>query len=659
MKFTKSLYSNVKYLLVIMMLCGVTSVLAQQAEVPTAWPPQGIDGLGVSVHFIFRNIQPEDQKKTEEEWFTEYDRQLDQIADMGLKIVRMDNTWRWTDESKSKYDFKLHHKLVEACSKRGLRVLTILSFCHPLYEKTHSIRSKDGQQSFAEFCARMVKEFKGKGVIWEMWNEPNLLGFWKPKANPKEYSAAMKMAIEAMRKVDPDCIIMAPSPCTFDFTFLESCFKQGLLEHLSAVSIHPYSDTPETQLSRYLQLRNMIDHYKPQEKKIPILCSEWGFSRLKGKRVRSLDEQAALVTRSILVDMMAGTPMHIIYTNRDYNDKLEWNETSFGLITFDNKPKSAYHAVKTLTSQLRGLKFEKQLLAESGTNGFSEVPAGDYVAVFTRGKKSVAVAWSSSPSHKVRIKLPGLIPVSMVDMKGNSMSIPLMERTNKALPDILQMQLTQEPVYILMKQQRIYSIFEENFNGTVGIAPDKRHWGFSDRITMDGDGHIVFDTSVPCKKPQNLSAKFSGPFSKGYAPTAKETFCRVIFENLGGKNILWNMSLGVSGYGGKRILVRTDIGNGLWTVDINNGGKPTYYATDVPRNAKGTWSIEWYTNRVLVYYNGKLKFDSKTNMPTVGEKLWDIPVASMCPKIGGSGGQIMKLDRIVWEYEKIRDPESD
>lgn len=431
-----------------LVFCG-SAGFAQAAPPPAGWPAQvqGIpDSLGVSLH-LRGTLNPDGSvaKPLEQ---ADLERQLEQIAALGLKIVRTDNAWRWVDQSKHEYDFKYHHRLVDECQKRGLRLLTILGFADRRYEKMWSIQSENGRKSYAEFCGRIAGEFKGKGIIWEMWNEPNIGGSWNPKADPAGYSAAIIGAMQAMKKADPDCVIIAPCACTMDYAFMESCFQQGILDYVSAVSLHPYSDAPETQMSRYLQLRNLILKYAKTNKGLPIVCSEWGYSELfigVGSRIRSQDEQASLVVRSILVNQMSDVPMHIIYTNYDYDDKKEWNEACFGLMRCDKTtPKASYQAVHTLIKQLSGLKFKGQKLA--GSVAVFEVPAGDYVAVFAGAGKTVVVVWTSGTPHMAKVQLPPGRPVAMVGMTGNALPVPPVADPGPG--QYVTMEVKPSPVYI-------------------------------------------------------------------------------------------------------------------------------------------------------------------------------------------------------------------
>ncbi|OHB41603.1 MAG: hypothetical protein A2Y13_03925 [Planctomycetes bacterium GWC2_45_44] len=444
---------NINYC-VLLLVIFASVVIGQQNNslVSTAWPPETIvDGLGISVHFL----------NPTKENIGYFESQMDQIKEMGLKIVRIDVQWRWVDKSKWEYDLQPYHMLLDAAEKRGLRTLTLLSFAHPQYEEHQSVKTAEGRQKFAEFCARAVSESKGKGVIWEMWNEPNTDVFWSPLSDANEYMQALISAVTAMRKADPNCNIIAPNTAGVDIKFLKLCLEQGLLNQIDAVSVHGYCEVPEQNFIRYLQLKSLVSGYSAKlDKPMFFVTSEMGFPQLLptpvGGIMRTEDKQAALIIRSILVDIVAGMPMHIVYTNLEYENPQESSEASYGVITHERKPKAAYYAIKTLTEQLAGMKFCDTLSA--GSVDAWQRFVDDYVLVFENDEKVTIVTWTTSAEHISAVQIPG-IPINMQDMKGKEKVVPTAMITDYGLhPGFgrkMMIKLTEEPLYIQFKKSDI------------------------------------------------------------------------------------------------------------------------------------------------------------------------------------------------------------
>ena len=453
------------------MLIGNMVVAEPQVLSKSVWNPSGnfTDGLGISVQW--RGIMESSATVTPMPTAV-IQGQIDDIVSMGLKIVRIDNHWEWKDELKEQYDFSEHHRVVDLCHHNGLRVLTILSFKDRRFEKTKgfSIKTIQGSQTYEEFCARIVKEFKGQGIIWEMWNEPNsqpwvsIADAKKVRvANAEAYMSVVTKAISAMRLADPDCIIVGPGLAGFDPAFMEGCLNKGLLEYVDAVSIHPYHLRhlgAEVNSLRYEKLRSMMDAYNRlnggERPLPPVINSEIGYTQvLSPGNLHTQDQQAARVVRSILMAQVEEIPLHIIYTNLDrLHGLMKEAESSFGVLTYDGKPKSGYYAVKTIISQLSGFKFKKRLL--SGTlDPFKTLPE-DYSILFSQGDKTIVVAWTSAPPHMAKVEVPRYSTITdLVDMKGKKI-IPLpkvITGTNANEPgSLVKMKLTSEPVYIKLNR---------------------------------------------------------------------------------------------------------------------------------------------------------------------------------------------------------------
>ncbi|MGC8886625.1 MAG: cellulase family glycosylhydrolase [Verrucomicrobiia bacterium] len=350
------------------------------------------EGVGVNIHFTRGN-----------------DKDLDMIAEAGFKFIRMDFSWSGTERKKGAYDFSAYDELTANLEKRGIRAIYILDYSNPLYEdvievteggKTRkeiaSPQKPESVAAFARWAAEAARHFKGRKIIWEIWNEPNIF-FWKPKPDVQKYITLAKATIKAIKAADPQAVIIAPASSEFPWGFLEEMFKAGLLEELDAISVHPYKGrAPETVAADYARLRNMIERYaSPSKRNITIISGEWGYAtHTKGV---SLETQAAYIVRQQLINLMLGVPISIWYDWKNDGTDPAYNEHNFGTVTHDLQPKPSYVAIKTATSQLNGCKFIRRI-----GNPDSEI----YSLLFydKNGGQKIAV-WTVNKPEDVTIKL--------------------------------------------------------------------------------------------------------------------------------------------------------------------------------------------------------------------------------------------------------------
>ena len=353
----------------LLLLAGWTRAATTDLPRPPTTLPHG---LGVNIHFTHPR-----------------EGELEQLAAAGFTFVRMDFTWGLIEQKRGEYDFKPYDDLLAALDKHNVRALLILDYANPLYDDGLAPHTDAGRQAFAKWAAAAVTHFKGRGVLWEMWNEPNLTQFWHPKTSVDNY---VKLAIEvgkAIKSAGPEEIYIGPASSTIDMPFLETCFKGGLLDYFGAVSVHPYRGAqPETVADEYRKLRQLIAQHAPKDKQIPVFSGEWGYSCAAGSAIDDR-KQGQYLARQWLTNIANDVPVSIWYDWHDDGPDPKENEHHFGTVTLDYKPKPAYDAAKKLTETLRGYRFNKRLLATDNDD--------DHVLLFTNSDDDVMLAaWTTS-----------------------------------------------------------------------------------------------------------------------------------------------------------------------------------------------------------------------------------------------------------------------
>src|SRR5688572_2502942 len=163
--------------LVALTIVGCTS----SAHTPSAWPadtssPAIPEGMGVNIHFT-----------------TPDPGEVKMLAAAGFRWVRMDFVWKQTEQVKGSYDFSTYDVLLKALDEYQIRPLFILDYSNALYDNDRAPYTEAGRLAFANWAAAAVKRYRGRGILWEIYNEPNT-GFWTPKPNVSDY---IKLSVAA------------------------------------------------------------------------------------------------------------------------------------------------------------------------------------------------------------------------------------------------------------------------------------------------------------------------------------------------------------------------------------------------------------------------------------------------------------------------------
>lgn len=376
------------------------------------------------------------------------DPNLAEISDLGFKYVRRGFVWSNIEKTPGEYHFDEYDALVDNAEKRGLHVLGCIALNNG---KFPGVREPAGREAFAKFAATVVARYKGRPVIWEIWNEPNIATFWGKhgKANTMpfadEYSEFVKVVAPAMRKANPDAIIIAGSVNLYEasYAWMQRCFENGILKTgIDGWSVHPYATkSPEDHLLYYARIRKMLDeHGAPAD--FPLLNTERGYPLHEaegyagGDPALAKEYQSWHLVRQYLCDVLADVRLSIWY---------EWSgKGGFALkTTKGNMP--AMQAARTVLHQLDGYTFTRRLDVGSPL---------DYALVFNKPDGATKlVAWTTPGSkqnpdktveHDVTIPVQATGKLDRYDIYGMPESIAV---RNGAIT----LRLTGAPQYITVR----------------------------------------------------------------------------------------------------------------------------------------------------------------------------------------------------------------
>ena len=381
-------------------------------------------GLGVDIHFTAPKAG-----------------EMEMLAAGGFTWVRTDLSWRATEPAPGVYDFTRYDGLWTALAAQHVSAILTLDYGNPLYDGGWAPHTDTGRAAFAAWAQAAVSHFRGRPVLWELYNEPNT-GFWKPAPNVSDYIRLAKLVGPAIHAADPTAVFIGPATSGFDFTFLDACFQAGLLQEWSAVTVHPYrSSGPETASADYQRLRMLIAQHVT-DRQIPILSGEWGYST----STPGIDEaqQGNLLARQWLSNLMNGVPLSIWYDWRDDGPPGSSSaQAHYGTVLQPYlpgtqpvfSPKPAYFAAQVLTATLYGFQFSRRLPTASQS---------DFVLEFKKhdGTKRYAL-WTTGPPHPLRVS----------DLQGSFQWISVDGHTNGSLPATtgqgIEVEVQAAPVYLI------------------------------------------------------------------------------------------------------------------------------------------------------------------------------------------------------------------
>lgn len=302
----------------------------------------------------------------------ELDRELDMMLAMGASWIRVGVEWNAVESSPGDFDWSVPDRIVERARSRGMEVLGVVlgtpRWARPpgVPDSPHALPADPDR--FGQFAGDVAAHYDGQIDTWEIWNEPNIVSFAKPRPAVDRYHDMLIAAARDIRaRTSPDKKIMTAglAPAGDDgwniapTTFLTRLYELGDQQDWDIVGMHPYTypyqpdDDDTADWNAYLRMqlvRDTMQRYGDDQKQIWI--TEFGApTGGDPKRAVSLENQArTLVT--VLTD--AGTDPLLgpvfIHSTRDRGSDPNDIEDHFGVLKEDFSPKPAYTAVQEIAA---------------------------------------------------------------------------------------------------------------------------------------------------------------------------------------------------------------------------------------------------------------------------------------------------------------------
>jgi hypothetical protein len=298
-----------------------------------------------------------------------------------LKYVRTDLNWQTVEKIKGIYDFSPYDTIINNIIDNNLIPILILDYGNSFYGDNERDMKEEIFPYFINFIKAAVERYKNKNIVWEIYNEPNLETFWSNQniKVPVYYTNLLKLAYTEIKKIDKTSIVCGcalsanPSNISSVKPWLDVAFRNGALEYMDVLTIHPYTNqNPETLINFYNSIKAIITKYT--YKNIPIWCGEVGYSIAANwngqgnNAVITENERSKYLVRLILINTMCNinrTIIHSYVTNESNNAECEeW----FGIFknNSSNEPYPSADAIKTLLEELQGFVYLENIILENG-----------------------------------------------------------------------------------------------------------------------------------------------------------------------------------------------------------------------------------------------------------------------------------------------------
>jgi polysaccharide biosynthesis protein PslG len=302
-------------------------------------------------------------------------------AELGMPVRRMSVDWGAAEPRPGRWEWASYDSDYRAMRASGLLPLLVAAGA-PCWatgaesECEQGVRKPPDQshdREWGEFVRRLAARYPSARAI-EVWNEPNIVPYFRPYPDAARFTTLLKTAYEAVKGVDPKMPVISgglfPGAESGSFgigdgQFLASMYAAGARGFMDGIGAHPYPFRPsgegydiEAAKTDIERLREVSD--AAGDSSTPIWITEMGVSTASapgyptGKSEAGQKEDLLALVAMVLEDRKI--PVAIIHRLVDapYNassDAVGLVDSGFGVFRADGTPKQAACA---LSREFRG-----------------------------------------------------------------------------------------------------------------------------------------------------------------------------------------------------------------------------------------------------------------------------------------------------------------
>jgi hypothetical protein len=295
--------------------------------------------------------------------------------------------WQKIEPNRGSYLWGPTDKLVGDLASRGIESLPTV-YGTPSWaaksDATAPVRSRKQRRGWKTFLEALVARYGPGGDYWtdpslyplqhpasppvplrswQVWNEPTIPSYYKPKPSVKGYTKLLRISHKAIKTGDPSAKVIlaglfgyAYKPRFYAWHFLSRLYrKHGIKRDFDAVNLHPYGPKVFYVADQIKRTRRAMKRHGDRHTKVWISEIGWGSAHRDGGLNKGKNGQRKLLKQSFRKLRHKRGHWHLRYV-----DWFSWRDpTSYsgechfcahaGLFNPTGEAKPSWHAFKGFT----------------------------------------------------------------------------------------------------------------------------------------------------------------------------------------------------------------------------------------------------------------------------------------------------------------------
>lgn len=197
------------------------------------------------------------------------------MNDAGIGFIRLGGfSWGYVIKEDGSTNFTILDDILERTKQRNLSILGVLSY---------SIKNKESQtrqEEWVDYITKTVSHFKGRVKYWEVINEHDLFLTKKygAEGGGKIYGELLKIAYNAIKKANPDAVVVYGGLAGVPEKYVEASLKVGGTSYFDIMNYHTYCAPASCEPVLSKRTKYLKDIMKKYGGEKPIWITEIGSS---------------------------------------------------------------------------------------------------------------------------------------------------------------------------------------------------------------------------------------------------------------------------------------------------------------------------------------------------------------------------------------------
>ena len=323
-----------------------------------------------------------------QDWSLPTERSLMAVAAGGMRDFRLVFDWSDIGARRRGYEWAAHDAVMASAARARVQVLPVLLGCPERLcrARLHPPTTEPQRRAWSAFAVALARRYGRDGTFWaahpqldarpivayQVWNEPNVRGYWDGRPDPAAYVRLVTLTRSALRRADPRARVVLAGLAESRLGITVADFLARLYavprarSQFDVVALHVYARTSARAASGVRAVRQILDARGDRGTPIWITEAGWATGGPSGPFRASKARQAELIRTLVRrlraranADRIGALYVFSLQDRRTRPDEPDWFGPHTGLFDLHGRPKPAW----------------KALAAELGGSGTARLPA--------------------------------------------------------------------------------------------------------------------------------------------------------------------------------------------------------------------------------------------------------------------------------------------